>query len=67
VINFHFTFVRTSLIYIFLKNEEREDAYKRQERIYDENEKDRTSQIFCNVTFSKERKYFEQLQRFVYK
>jgi hypothetical protein len=28
VINFYFIFVRISLIYIFLKNKEREDAYK---------------------------------------
>ncbi len=43
VINFHFTFVRTSLIYIFLKNEKRENAYKRQERVYNKNKKDYTS------------------------
>ncbi len=66
MINFHFTFVRASLIYIFLKDEKRKDAYKRQEQIYDENEKDRTNQILCNVTFSKEHKCFEQFRKFVY-
>jgi len=60
VINFYFTFVRVSLTYIFLKNKEGEDAYKRQEQVYDENEKDRTSQILCNMIFSRERKCFEQ-------
>jgi len=66
VISFHFTFVRASLTYIFLENEERENAYKRQERICDEDKKDRTSQIFCNVIFLEERECFEQLQRLVY-
>ncbi len=66
VINFHFIFVYVSFTYIFLKNEEREDAYKQQERIYDENEEDCTSQIFYNVTFLKELKCFEQFQRFIY-
>ncbi len=66
VINFHFIFVRTSLTYIFLKNKECEDAYKQRKQIYNENEKDRTSQIFCNVIFLKERKCFEQFRRLVY-
>jgi len=43
VISFHFIFVRASFTYIFLKNEERENAYKQQERVYDENEEDRAS------------------------
>jgi len=66
VISFYFTFVRASLTYIFLKNEERENAYKRRERICDEDKKDRTSQISCNVIFLKKRKCFEQFQRLVY-
>jgi len=66
VINFHFTFVRASLIYIFLENKEREDAYKRQEQVYDKNEKDRAKQISCNLAFSRERECFKQLQRLVY-
>ncbi len=43
VINFYITFVRASFTHIFLKNKERENAYKRQEQICDKNEKDRTS------------------------
>ena len=38
VINFHFTFVRASLTHIFLEDEEREDAYKRREQVYGEDE-----------------------------
>jgi len=66
VINFHFIFVRASFIHIFLKNEKRKNTYKQQERICDENEKDCASQILYSVTFSKERKCFEQFQKFVY-
>ncbi len=43
VISCHFTFVRALLTYIFLKNKERKNAYKRQKRIYNEDKKDRTS------------------------
>ena len=66
VINFHFTFVRASFTHIFLKNKECENAYKRQKRIHDKNEKNLISQISCNVTFLRERKCFEQFRKFVY-
>jgi len=67
VINFYFTFVCASLTYIFLKNKEREDVYRRQKQVCNKNKKNCANRILCNVTFLRERKCFEQLRRLVYK
>jgi len=66
VISFHFTFVRASLTYIFLKDEEREDAYERQGQVCDEDKEDRAKQISCSLASLRGRECFEQLQRLVY-
>ena len=66
MINFHFTFVRVSLTYIFLKDEKRENAYERQEQVCDKNEEDRAKQISCNLASLRERECFEQFRRLVY-
>jgi len=66
IISFYFTFVCTLLTYIFLENKEREDAYRQQKQVCNKDKEDRASQISCNLTFSKERKYFEQFRRLVY-
>ena len=66
VISFHFTFVRASLTYIFLKDEEREDAYGRRGQVCGEDEEDRAKQISCNLASLRERECFEQLRRLVY-